>query len=160
MSSSIEFRVLDFNIRNHAEQEPPEETEEDDTGRKTPKRPNVAPRKTSKDLNIFEIQIFGINEVGETYSVVIEGFSPFFYVMVNDTWDSKKQSEFLQHIQYKMGPYYKNTITECFLIKRRKLYGFDGEKEHKFIKLSFNSMSALNKAKNLWYSEYLQGLGL
>ena len=157
MSLSIEFRVLDFNIRNKPEEEPPEENEQDDDTSRVQKRPNVAPRKTSKDLNTFEIQIFGINEVGETYSVVIEGFSPFFYVMVNDTWDSNKQSEFLQHIQYKMGPYYKNTITECFLIKRRKLYGFDGEKEHKFIKLSFNSMSALNKAKNLWYSEYLPG---
>lgn len=157
MSLSIEFRVLDFNIRNKHEEEPPEENEQDDDTSRVQKRPNVAPRKTSKDLNTFEIQIFGINEVGETYSVVIEGFSPFFYVMVNDTWDSNKQSEFLQHIQYKMGSYYKNTITECFLIKRRKLYGFDGEKEHKFIKLSFNSMSALNKAKNLWYSEYLPG---
>ena len=157
MSLSIEFRVLDFNIRNKPEEEPPEENEQDDDTSRVQKRPNVAPRKTSKDLNTFEIQIFGINEVGETYSVVIEGFSPFFYVMVNDTWDSNKQSEFLQHIQYKMGPYYKNTITECFLIKRRKLYGFDSEKEHKFIKLSFNSMSALNKAKNLWYSEYLPG---
>jgi DNA polymerase elongation subunit (family B) len=156
MSLSIEFRVLDFNIRNKPEQESPEENEQDDTGG-APKRSKIPPRKTSKDLNIFEIQIFGINEMGETYSVVIEGFSPFFYVMVNDTWDSNKQSEFLQHIQSKMGPYYKNTITECFLIKRRKLYGFDGEKEHKFIKLSFNSMSALNKAKNLWYSEYLPG---
>jgi DNA polymerase elongation subunit (family B) len=157
--SSIEFRVLDFNIKNSAEQEqqPDGENEEEETDNlgHERKRAKIPPKKTSKDLHIFEIQIFGINEIGETYSVVIEGFCPFFYVMVNDTWDSKKQSEFLQHIQVKMGPFYKNTITECFLIKRRKLYGFDGEKEHKFIKLSFTSMSALNKAKNLWYSEYL-----
>ena len=152
--TTIEFRVLDFNIRNLAEQEEPLE-EENEATRAT--RFKMSPRKTSKDLNIFEIQIFGINETGETFSVVVEGFSPFFYVMVNDTWNSKKQSEFLQHIQYKMGPYYKNTITECFLVKRRKLYGFDGEKEHKFIKLSFTSMSALNKVKNLWYSAYLPG---
>ena len=159
-SSSIEFRVLDFNIKNSAEQqqEPDGEhegEEEEDNQEQLRKRSKMPAKKTSKDLNIFEIQIFGINEVGETYSVVIEGFCPFFYVMVNDTWDSKKQSEFLHHVQNKMGAFYKNTITECFLIKRRKLYGFDGEKEHKFIKLSFTSVSALNKAKNLWYSEYL-----
>jgi DNA polymerase elongation subunit (family B) len=155
--SSIEFRVLDFNIRNSAEQEEPEENEDEEDNSHEHKRPKMAPKKISKDLNIFEIQIFGINEIGETYSVVIEGFSPFFYVMVNDSWDSKKQSEFLHHVQTKMGPFYKNTITECFLIKRKKLYGFDGGKEHKFIKLSFTSMSALNKAKNLWYSEYIPG---
>ena len=107
MSSSIEFRVLDFNIKNSAEQEEPhgENEEEEDTLAHERKRPKMPPKKTSKGLNIFEIQIFGINEIGETYSVVIEGFCPLFYVMVNDTWDSKKRSEFLQHIQYKMGSF-------------------------------------------------------
>ena len=54
----------------------------------------------------------------------------------------------------KMGKFYENSIVECKLIKRKKLYGFDGGKEYKFIKFSFNNVFAFNKAKNLWYSPY------
>ena len=36
-----------------------------------------------------------------------------------------------------MGKFYENTISECIIIKRKKLYGFDGGKEHKFIKLEY-----------------------
>jgi hypothetical protein len=30
--------------------------------------------------------MFGINEKGETASIIVEDFKPFFYVMVNDKW--------------------------------------------------------------------------
>ena len=32
----------------------------------------------------FLVQMFGINEKGETASIFVEGFSPFFYAMVGD----------------------------------------------------------------------------
>ena len=53
-----------------------------------------------------------------------------------------------------MGRYYEDSIVECKLIKRKKLYGFDGGKDHKFILLKFQNTSAMNKAKNLWFEYY------
>ena len=135
------FRIFDFNIlslNNKLDDESDEEEE----------------KVIHKDTTIFLIQIFGVNELGQTFSVVVEGFKPFFYVMVNDNWNISIKVQFLEDIKKRMGKYYENTISECIIIKRKKLYGFDGGKEHKFIKLEFTSIWAFNKAKNLWYSDW------
>jgi DNA polymerase elongation subunit (family B) len=101
--------------------------------------------------------MFGVNEKGETCSIIAEDYRPFFYVLVNDNWNIQMKDNFLAHIKDKIGKYYEKSITECIIIKRKKLYGFDGGKEHKFIKFEFASMSAFNKTKNLWYTDYNKG---
>ena len=104
------FRLVDFNVYN-----------ETDTN------------ESQEDSSRFIIQMFGLDEKGKTYSLTTEGFNPFFYIMVSDKWNQAMKSEFLDHIQKKIGPYFKDSITRCKLIKRKKLYGFDGGKEHRFI---------------------------
>jgi len=139
------FRIFDFNVYNEKENLSNGSGSEEEQDQ---------PQVVYKDTTIFLIQIFGVNELGKTFSVIVEGFKPFFYVMVNDTWNISIKDKFLENIKTKMGKYYEDSISECIIIKRKKLYGFDGGKEHKFIKLEFNSFSAFNKAKNLWYSDY------
>ncbi len=114
-------------------------------------------QNTYKDSNSFMIQMFGVDESGKTYSVIAEGYKPFFYVMVNDKWTISMKEDFLSHLKEKMGKYYQDSITECKIIKRKKLYGFDGGKEHKFIFLEFANLNAFNKAKNFWYTNYQNG---
>jgi DNA polymerase elongation subunit (family B) len=138
------FRIFDFNIYN-------DKNLTDDSGSDDEKV------KTYKDSSLFMIQMFGLNEKGETCSILVEDFKPFFYVMVNDNWNTYTKDCFLNYIKTKIGKYYENSITDCIIIKRKKLYGFDGGKEHKFIKFEFNSMSGFNKVKNLWYSDYSKG---
>ena len=106
-----------------------------------------------KDNREFMVQMFGINQAGKTFSVFVEGFTPFFYVMVDDTWDNSKRVEFIKDICIKMGQYYENSIVSSQLIKRKKLYGFDAGKLHNFIQIVFKNTMALNKARKLWYKE-------
>jgi DNA polymerase elongation subunit (family B) len=138
------FRIFDFNVYNE------KENPNNGSGSEEEEQAQVV----YKDTTIFLIQVFGVNEFGKTFSVIVEGFKPFFYVMVDDTWNISIKDKFLISIKTKMGKYYEDSISECIIIKRKKLYGFDGGKEHKFIKLEFNNFSAFNKAKNLWYSDY------
>jgi DNA polymerase elongation subunit (family B) len=133
------FRIFDFNVYNE------KDTEGSDEG------------NTYKDCSSFNIQIFGVNEKGQTCSIIAQEYKPFFYVMVNDTWSIKTKNSFLEHIKSKIGKYYNDSITECKIIKRKKLYGFDGRKEHKFIRFEFSSLAAFNKVKNLWYTDYQSG---
>ena len=133
------FRIFDFNVYNSNLSESDDE------------------RIQTSDTSCFVIQMFGVDENGKTYSLIAEGFRPFFYVMVNDKWNIQMKEGFLSHLKEKMGRYYKDTITECKIIKRKKLYGFDGGKEHKFIFIEFSNLSAFNKAKNLWYTDYNSG---
>jgi DNA polymerase elongation subunit (family B) len=143
------FRIFDFNVYNEKDSSMDESSSSDEE--------NYNARKDSTN---FIIQIFGVNEKGETCSIIAEDYKPFFYVLVNDSWTIKTKDDFLAHIKDKIGKYYEKSITECIIIKRKKLYGFDGCKEHKFIKFEFSSMSAFNKVKNLWYTDYNKGHNL
>jgi DNA polymerase elongation subunit (family B) len=134
------FRVFDYNVYNAYDSS--RDNDEDNT---------------YMDNNAFMIQMFGVDETGKTYSVTVEGFKPFFYVMVNDKWTIEMKEQFITHLKEKMGKYYSTSITDSKLVKRRKLYGFDNKKEHKFIFIEFANLTAFNKAKNLWYSDYNSG---
>jgi DNA polymerase elongation subunit (family B) len=136
------FRIFDFNVYN---------------GKEMAKESSDEDEHTYKDNTKFIIQIFGVDEKGKTCSILAEDYRPFFYVMVNDKWTKEMKEQFLTHIKSKIGNYYKDSITECKIIKRKKLYGFDGGKEHKFIRLEFINFNAFNKVKNLWYTDYQHG---
>ena len=138
------FRIFDFNIYNDKENITSDNSSEDE-------------KTYKKDNSTFMIQMFGLNEKGESCSIQVEDFKPFFYVMVSDKWNTYTKDCFLNYIKSKIGKYYQDSITECIIIKRKKLYGFDGGKEHKFIKFEFKNVPAYNKVKNLWYSDYNKG---
>ena len=167
----MEFRLFDFSVWNDSLDEI---------------------SKQRKDNKEFIIQMFGMNERGETASIIVKGFHPFFFIKVGDSWTQRTTEGFLREIKselreesaeqkfkkgkemgwvkqyirkqdfidkemerYKEDPdkvsYYENSIIGCELLKRKKLYGFDGGKEYKFVKLTFANTTAMNKVKNLWY---------
>lgn len=134
------FRLYDFNIYNE-KTDASSGSEEDDVK-----------KNANKDSGKFMIQMFGKNEHGESCSILAEGFKPFFYVKVDDSWSSASKNAFVAFVRGKLGKYYEQSLCECKLIKRRKLYGFDGGKEHKFLAFKFDNIQAFNKAKNLWYN--------
>jgi len=138
------FRLFDFNVynKNVGEAEASSGDSEED-----------GERKERLDTANFIMQIFGINEEGETCSILVNDYKPFFYVKVDDNWTMSTKDMFLVHLKNVMGNYYKNSIVECKLIKRKRLYGFDGGKDYKFVMLKFNNMNAFNKAKKLWFKE-------
>ena len=136
-----EFRIFDFNVFSEKQAV---NSDDDDCNAKS-------------DASSFMIQMFGIDENGKTCSIIVEDFKPFFYVLVDNSWKASKKAEFLEHIKSKMGPYYKDSITECIIVKRKKLYGFDEGKEHKFVKFEFSDINGFNKAKNFWYTDYQHG---
>lgn len=106
-----------------------------------------------KDNNEFTIQMFGINEMGETCSLFVKGYKPFFYVSVSDDWDISKKQMFINDLRERLGEYYEDSIVSATIIKRKKLYGFDAGKFHKFIQIKFNNEKAMKRAINFWYIE-------
>jgi DNA polymerase elongation subunit (family B) len=146
------FRIFDFNIFNEKKSN---DASYDEDGNIIESDEEEV--KSYKDNAKFMIQMFGVDETGKTCSIMVEDFKPFFYVMVNDDWSKKHKDDFLSHIKQKIGKYYEDSITDCIIIKRKKLYGFDGGKEHKFVKFEFNNIGAFNKTKNIWYTDYNKG---
>ena len=141
-----EFKIIDHNFYNSIHSFPNAEEIDEGSGADT---------DTDTDIPTFKVQMFGVNESGETASIIVENFAPYFYVSVPDNWTVTQKREFLLHIQQKMGNYNKQLllIDKCLIIKRRKFYGFDAGREYKFLKLVFANMTGFNKVQNYWYAQ-------
>ena len=109
------------------------------------------------DAQSFVIQMFGINETGETFSIEVRDFKPYFYCLVPPHFSISDKNAFVNHIKQRVGNYYAESIIECALIQRKKLDGFDGQSIHKFICFKFRGMPSFYKVRNLWYSEVKKG---
>ena len=150
--STKEFRLIEFNIRDTvprgADCDDEEDADADDT--------NGPPKKRTPfgDKTSFVVQMFGINETGETACINATGFLPFFYVMVDDSWGKSEKEQFMQKLRDHMGKYYANSIDESKFVQKKKLYGFDGGKHHKFLFISFKSVMAMNRAQKLWFEKH------
>lgn len=140
------FRISYFNV--YGSTQPTEFESNSDSGDNTPKK--------YKDKNVFIIQLFGKDEYENSYCITVEGYKPFFYVMVDYRWNISMKNKFIIHLKEKMG-YYSESLIQAKLISKKKLYGFDNNKQHKFIYIEFANIKAFNKAKNLWYSDYNNG---
>ena len=96
----------------------------------------------------FNVQMFGNDETGATYSIQVQGYFPFFYVLVPTLWRNKLStvSKFCESLGKKNG------IVNTKLVDKEKLYGYYAGKKHLFLKLQFSHMQAYQNAKNQWYN--------
>ena len=138
------FKIFEFNVYNGKNLD--NDSDEDD---------EVKSKNTSK----FIIQMFGINEEGKRASIIVEDYEPFFYLKVDSNWGQTKKTAFYNHLISKIGKYYENSIVKCKLIERKKLYGYDAGKKHRFIEMKFANINTYNKVKNLWYQDVINDDG-
>jgi hypothetical protein len=63
-------------------------------------------KETQNESNViekdYEIYISGVNTRGNTVSIRITGFKPYFYVLVPDSWSSLAAKIFFEHTRKKM----------------------------------------------------------
>ena len=150
------FRLFDFNIFDEKREEnnhDGDDRDDGDDGNDGDDGDGIAEKKYKKDEKFTTIQMFGLNEKGETCAIFVRDYSPFFYIKVGDEWTIPQKSAFVSHLKDKLGKYYQDSILdfESKLIKRKKLYGFDAGKEHKFVLIKFKNIATMNKVKNMWF---------
>ena len=134
------FRLIDFHIFNK-KGDIDAEIDSDDSDEKV----------NSNEKDNFIIQMFGINEKGETSCIYLDNYKPFFYVKVGDNWTEQDAHELKYTIMQRIGKYHGQNVLSAELIDRYQLYGFTGGNTHKFVKITFNNTTVLNKVKSLWY---------
>ena len=110
-------------------------------------------KKFANNKRHFTIQMFGINEQGNTCCITVRNYEPFFYAKVPEEWGFEAKARFIAELKKAVGKFNEDSIIadECKLIRRKTLYGFDGGKDHKFLMLKFKNTTTMNRAKNLWY---------
>ena len=150
LNYDISFRLFDFNIFDEKRDN---NDDEDEGGDSDGSGGESNAKKYKKDEKFTTIQMFGLNEKGETCAIFVRDYQPFFYIKVGDEWSIPQKSAFISHLKDKVGKFYQDSIldVESKLIRRKKLYGFDGGKEHKFILIKFKNVATMNKVKNMWF---------
>ena len=101
------FKLVDFNVYNSKSNNDGSESEDG--------------HPTYKDDNIFLIQIFGLNSIGETCSIIVNDYKPFFYVMVNDEWNTSIKNMFLMDIKKKNGKILRRFNHRMYYCKKKKV---------------------------------------
>ena len=158
-SSLVSYRLIDFHICDEA---PGEKRNSDGSSIASASSGNedtvmnpVENNYNKKDKKEFRIQMFGINEEGETCSIFVDDYHPFFYVKVADHWTNTTKLAFIRDIKKKVGKFHEPgiLIEQCEIVEKKKLYGFDGGKLHKFVVIVFKNTIVMNKVKNLWYED-------
>jgi DNA polymerase elongation subunit (family B) len=102
-----------------------------------------------KAIPSIKIQMFGINERGETCSILVTDFQPFFYAKVPDTWTNSNIGDFVRVLKQQSGR--DDIAIAAELVQYHKLYGFDGGRKYNFVRMVFQSLQHMNAIKNLWY---------
>lgn len=103
----------------------------------------------NKETGDFYIQMFCINDTGESCSITINDFQPFFYIKVGDDWNQSTADKLFAHLKKRIKR--DSSILSCKIIDYNKLYGFTGGKKSRFCLLTFSNISTFNKVKNVWY---------
>ena len=109
--------------------------------------------KYSNNKN-FVIQMFGINEKGETCCLYVNDYMPFFYVKVGKDWTDGDKYGLINQLKEKLPKFYQDAIVSSDYVEHNKQYGFTAGQKERFIKLEFQNIASMNKVKNLWYSYY------
>ena len=102
------------------------------------------------DASVFKIQMFGNDEEGRTYSVIVDDYKPVFYCKVSDGFSGLNALE--RHVRAYLGRN-EAALLDMGIVRRKKLVGFDGQKQHKFVFFKFDNMMAFHRVKNMWYHE-------
>ena len=99
----------------------------------------------------FQIQMFGIDEHRNTYSITVNDFNPFVYIKVGNKWNKTDCDEFIEYLKKEIP---HSNIIKYDLIQKKSLYGFDAGKQYNFIFISCKNMFFIHKLKSLYYDRF------
>ena len=147
--SSLSFRLIDFNIYDQNIEASTSASAASVENKQTSLYQGQGQWHQNKKM---VIQMFGINELGETCALFVEDMNPFFYVLVPDKWNDYTRKNFITSIIRQLRLSEDAIVKDkCAIVKKKKLYGFDAGKHHNFIVLYFKNLAMMNRVKNLWY---------
>ena len=95
----------------------------------------------------FRIQMFGINEKGETCALFVDDFQPFFYVKLPPKWQAQDVDSWFMETKKACGKYYEKDCLSAHIEKHSKLYEFTADTSYDFAKCIFRNMRAFNQFK-------------
>jgi len=144
------FRLFDFQTYDYTPSKSNNSSENSNDSVKNNKSRKKEYTPYVKKQPIFCIEMFGLNEKGETCAIMVDDFHPFFFIKVGDTWTEQTRIAFIRDLCSRLKKD-DSGILDSFLVDYNKLYGFSSGKKSKFIQIIFQNTIVFNKVRNLWY---------
>src|SRR5574343_399245 len=85
------------------------------------------------------IFITGVDKEGNSVTVTVNDFTPYFYIEIKDTLSSSYLKKVIDEINERLGRN-KNHLVSVKKSKRQKVLGYQCSKKHTFLKLTFDSL--------------------
>ena len=95
----------------------------------------------------FMIRAYGVTEKGTSVCVSIKDFPPYYFISLENHLSDTKLALFMTTIKNKLPRRFANDIVNYDIVKRKKFYGFDHNKEHSFVRVLFKNTRTLYKCK-------------
>ena len=131
--SDIIFNVIDWNDKDEYDDEDSEE---------------------ESLSSSYVMEAFGRTKDDKSVYLKINGFTPFFFVKISNSWKKSHVDRFISFVKNQVYWKYKNSLVAYDIVKRNKLYGFTAGKQFKFVRLVFNTNEAMKKFSYIFYKKH------
>jgi len=109
--------------------------------------------KYKLDESSYKIFVFGKDIDENTYSLMINDFTPYFYIKVPDNFSKIKVKILKNWVEEKMWFKHRNSFSRATLHKKMKFRGFTNKKKFKFVRLVFKNTNAMRNAIGLFQNK-------
>jgi DNA polymerase elongation subunit (family B) len=115
-----------------------------------------------EDPHKYLIKVFGMTSDHRTISVSILGFTPYFWIRLEDRWGSREEEAIKRFIYEKLerkclcknnkcqcnAVSYTSHISSIRVLQKKDFWGFTNFRNFRFMRFSFTSHVAMRKAQN------------
>jgi len=141
----LRFQALAWEKEDRAQEdgEESEEMEYDYSAFEDDQDHHSAPRQRKSRQKSFLIRTFGVTEDGQSVSLEIDGFRPYFFLKIPKTWGPSQIRMLSQKLKSELPFYRKNEVVfDKTASIHKDFYGFDDFEDHAFLRISFKTDGA------------------
>lgn len=110
-------------------------------------------KKYKEDLSEYKIIIFGKDENGKTYSLMVNEFTPYFYIKVPSYFKKSDLNRFERWVRSSMWSKYRNSFLRTNIVKKKIFRNFNNFKQFYFVRLVFRSKASMSNAIRLFQNK-------
>lgn len=119
--------------------------EDRDTG--DDEKPTTLSKGTTREYKIY---LVGRTAQNKTVCITLNGFTPFYYIMIPDYWKKNHCSNFVDWLLDSIESKQRDGFHSWDIVEKKVFAGFTNDRNFKFIRLKFKNTHTMNKTIDLF----------
>jgi len=105
----------------------------------------------------YKIYLFGRDENNKTVSVLVNHFTPYYYIIIPEHWTRRDCEAFKNWILSQVDKKLHEGFMEWRIIERKSFSGFSNNQEFRFLKLIFKNTMIMKKTIDVFIGRMGEG---